>query len=302
MGKYLPVIKAAECGSLTRAAHALGYTQPSLGYIINNIEDELGVKLFYRDQKGVTLTETGHVLIEIMGQIEEMESRLRQTAQISQAGLFRVGVTPSVATQWIPSILAEFYRNYPDVMVKMVHQSYYLDGEVKIRDHDLDCCFFAGQCPTGMESIALHEDPYYLVVSAACDLASLQEVSVWDVVQQCQFILTNDSFDRDSPINHIYQAMKKNILLDFHPQENQAVIALVERGLGVALLPGMILMDLIGNRAVKVLRLTENLSRTVSVLCPRRAEQSYLTAPFLRITQQVVTQWKIRQKAGQGTT
>ena len=59
MGKYLPVIKTAECGSLTKAAHVLGYTQPSLGYIINNIEDELGVKLFYRDQRGVTLTENG---------------------------------------------------------------------------------------------------------------------------------------------------------------------------------------------------------------------------------------------------
>ena len=46
MGKYLPVIKTAECGSMTRAAQVLGYTQPSLGYIINNIEDELGVKLF----------------------------------------------------------------------------------------------------------------------------------------------------------------------------------------------------------------------------------------------------------------
>ena len=59
MGKYAPVIKTAECGSMTRAAQTMGYTQPSLGYIINNIENELGVKIFYRDQRGVTLTEAG---------------------------------------------------------------------------------------------------------------------------------------------------------------------------------------------------------------------------------------------------
>ena len=81
MGKYLPVIKTAECGSLTRAAHLLGYTQPSLGYIINNIEDELGVKLFYRDQRGVTLTEAGAPLLEIMKKIEAMEDHLRQMAR-----------------------------------------------------------------------------------------------------------------------------------------------------------------------------------------------------------------------------
>ena len=65
MGKYLAVIKTAECGSLTRAAQAMGYTQPSLGYIINNIEDELQVKLFYRDQRGMTLTETGKVVMKL---------------------------------------------------------------------------------------------------------------------------------------------------------------------------------------------------------------------------------------------
>lgn len=69
MGKYAPVIKTAECGSMTRAAQTMGYTQPSLGYIINNIENELGVKIFYRDQRGVTLTEAGVGLLEIMRQI-----------------------------------------------------------------------------------------------------------------------------------------------------------------------------------------------------------------------------------------
>ena len=65
MGKYLPVIRTAECGSLNRAAQALGYTQPSLAYIINNIESELEVKLFLRGQRGVTLTEEGTRLLAI---------------------------------------------------------------------------------------------------------------------------------------------------------------------------------------------------------------------------------------------
>ena len=80
MGKYAPVIKTAECGSMTRAAQTMGYTQPSLGYIINNIENELGVKIFYRDQRGVTLTEAGVGLLEIMRQIEAMEMRLQEAA------------------------------------------------------------------------------------------------------------------------------------------------------------------------------------------------------------------------------
>ena len=79
MGKYAPVIKTAECGSMTRAAHVLGYTQPSLGYIINNIENDLGVKLFYRDQRGVTLTETGSDLLKPMRKIEAMEDEMQES-------------------------------------------------------------------------------------------------------------------------------------------------------------------------------------------------------------------------------
>ena len=59
MGKYRPIIVTAECGTLTRAGKILGYTQPSLGYIISNLESELGVKIFHRDQRGVRLTEAG---------------------------------------------------------------------------------------------------------------------------------------------------------------------------------------------------------------------------------------------------
>ena len=90
MGKYAPVLKAAECGSMTRAAQTMGYTQPSLGYIINNIENELGVKIFYRDQRGVTPTEVGVGLLDIMRQIEAMENRLQETARVSKQELLRV--------------------------------------------------------------------------------------------------------------------------------------------------------------------------------------------------------------------
>ena len=86
MGKYAPVIKTAECGSMTRAAQTMGYTQPSLGYIINNIENELGVKIFYRDQRGVTLTEAGVGLLEIMRQIEG-----QQMGAAARGNFFRRG-------------------------------------------------------------------------------------------------------------------------------------------------------------------------------------------------------------------
>ena len=181
MGKYLPVIVTAECGSLTRAAQPLGYTQPSLGYIISNLEEELGAKIFFRSQRGMTLTDVGEKMLETMRKIEAMEEELVEQAQAGQGGLLRLGIFPSVAAQWMPAILAAFREEFPDTSIKLEHQHYYLDGEMGVKDHRLDCAFFTGKCPPGLAAFPLYEDRYYLVVSRDCELAELDQVPVEDV-------------------------------------------------------------------------------------------------------------------------
>ncbi|MCF0123530.1 MAG: LysR family transcriptional regulator [Ruminiclostridium sp.] len=294
MGKYLPVIKTAECGSMTRAAQALGYTQPSLGYIINNIESELGVKLFYRDQRGMTVTEAGSRLLEIMRQIEETEDKLREAALASQGALLRVGIVPSVACQWIPDALQRFYEKNPDVMVKMEYTHYYLDGELGVREHNLDACFFTGKNPVGMESIPLYEDPYYLVVSRESPLAQLDEVSVWDLLGKYKFIPTNESFDGESAIAAVYKAFERDNLLDVCPQENQMPLAMVARNLGITILPELDLMGRIPPPELRAVPLKEGFTRTVCFLCPRASERTLLTTEFLQVVQKTVEDWRVQ--------
>ena len=166
--------------------------------------------------------------------------------------------------------------------MKLENEPYYLTGELGVKEHKLDCCFFAGRCPSGLEALPLYEDLYYLVVGADSELANLQEASIWDMVDKYQFIPTNESTDTGSAIHEIYQQFAQSSHLDFQPQENQMAIGLVEKGMG--------------NRAVKVIPLKEKLARTVSLLCPREAERSQLTNVFLRLTRQQVEQWKQEQK------
>ncbi len=295
MGKYLPVIRTAECGSLTRAAHLLGYTQPSLGYIINNIEDELGVKLFYRDQRGVTLTGAGVQLLEIMKKIEEMDDLLHQTARAAAGGLLRVGIFPSVASQWLPAILREFYEKHPNALVKLSHQFYYLNGEIGVKDHSLDCAFFTGKCPPGLEAVPLYQDPYFLVVSQDHPLARQDQADLSALGEE-RFIPTNESFDSESAIWDVYQTFSQSNLVDFEPQENHMAIAMAEAGLGMTILPGLDLVDLSANHRVKALPLKEGLTRTISLLCPRESERPALASAFLSIAKTEVEQWRKKQE------
>ncbi|MBR2490121.1 MAG: LysR family transcriptional regulator [Ruminiclostridium sp.] len=292
MGKYLPVIVTAECGSLTRAAQTLGYTQPSLGYIISNLEEELGAKIFFRSQRGMTLTDVGAKMLQTMRKIEALEQELQEQAQVGQGGLLRVGIFPSVAAQWLPGILVDLRREFPDTTIKLEHQIYYLDGEIGVKEHRLDCAFFTGKCPPGLDRVVLYEDPYYLIVNSNSDLADLEEVSLEDVVGKYQFIPTHESFDSESAIWEVYHAFEKKNVVDVQPQENRMAVAMVEADLGITILPGLDAMDLGAPRNVKAIPFREGLSRTISLLCPKALEKSPLIAAFLRFTQKRVEAWK----------
>lgn len=292
MGKYLPVIVTADCGSLTRAAQTLGYTQPSLGYIINNMEEELGVKLFFRSQRGVTLTDVGERLLQTMRRIEDMEAALTKEARMSQEERLRLSVIPSVASQWLPGILAEFYREHPNSIVQLKHQFCYLDGEVGVKAHEVDCAFFAGICPAGLDLVPLYEDPYCLLVHADSELARMEEVSLEEVVGKYPFIPNPESFDRDSAIYGVYRSFDGTNVVECEAQEYRTAVAMVEAGLGITLLPGLDLPNLSVSRAVRVIPLKEKYTRTIGLLCPKGSEMSALTADFLRLTKQRVDAWK----------
>lgn len=293
MGTYRPIIVTAECGTLTRAAKLLGYTQPSLSYVISSIESDLGIKLFHRDQRGMRLTKAGTGVIDLMRQMEDMDQRLREIVYAQQKSLLRVGIFTGVSSQWMPGILSAFFRQFPETEVKLVQQRYYLEGEMGVKDRTLDCAFFLGQCPPGLESIPLHEDPYYLVVGEGCELYSRESVSLDELRERYAFIPTTESFDPGSAIwTQVFQDFSKGNLVDFEPLENQTCIAMVEEGLGVTILPELSLYDLLPGRRVRAIPLTDPITRTIHLLCPPKEERSVVMSAFLQLVQRRVQRWK----------
>ena len=69
-------------------------------------------------------------------------------------------------------------------------------------------------------------------------------------------------------------------------------VALVERGLGIAVLPGLALRDCLPGREVQLLPLKEGYVREIGLLCPKEPERSPLASAFLRMTQEQVELWK----------
>lgn len=298
MGKYLPVIVTADCGSLTRAGEVLGYAQPNMGHIVTRCEEELGVKIFTRNQRGMTLTETGEKLVKIMRQIDEMEYYLQETAKRLRKSLFRVGVFQSVATQWMPQIVDEFCREHPDTVLQMEYLGRYLDDELGVRESWLDCTFFSGtNIPSGMQCFPLLQDPYYLLVHADSPLAAQTAISLEEVSGQYPYIHTNEDFDWDESYKEIRKKFIESDLVKIYSPENNTAIALVAQGVGVSIVPELSLCHLSPELPVRAIPLREPVSRSISLLCPKELKNTALTATFLRLLQKRVEEWK-REHAG----
>ncbi|SFI50424.1 LysR family transcriptional regulator [Celeribacter neptunius] len=113
----------AEEGSLSAAARALKMSQPTLGRQVTGFEEELGVTLFDRGPRGLSLTPTGLALLEHMRRMGEAALEVTLTASgQAQAldGLVSVSVSELVAANYMPPVLKALRETAPQLQVELV--------------------------------------------------------------------------------------------------------------------------------------------------------------------------------------
>lgn len=119
--KIRALLQTARYGSINKAAEQLGYTQSGLTYLLNTLETELSVPLLQRGRNGVQLTSEAHGLLPYMENILKAEKVFDQQVlrKRSQDNVVRIGCYSSVAISWLPPVIKEFNRIYPDVAIDL---------------------------------------------------------------------------------------------------------------------------------------------------------------------------------------
>jgi DNA-binding transcriptional LysR family regulator len=111
-------VAIAEEGSLTRAAARLHIAQQSLSQQVRTLEAQLGVTLFERSSRGVTLTDVGAVLLRearpVLARAERAAEAVRRAARGEQ-GELRVGFLSTVANYFMPPVVRAFRERHPGV-------------------------------------------------------------------------------------------------------------------------------------------------------------------------------------------
>lgn len=119
-GKAL--LMAADLGSMTAAAEALGYTQSGITRMISSLEEEIGFPLLSRGKAGVKLTENGRLMIPAIRKMvnaAELVNQLAAEVQHVATGVITIGSYFSISALWLPKILSAFEKKYPKVSIRI---------------------------------------------------------------------------------------------------------------------------------------------------------------------------------------
>lgn len=111
---------AARLGSFTRAAAELGVSQPAVSHGIRTLEQQLGVRLFHREHRGVSLSEAGRYFFQELSigfdYIYRAAGELQRLQQ--DTPLVTLSVSTATATYWLLPRVADFKRRYPDIELR----------------------------------------------------------------------------------------------------------------------------------------------------------------------------------------
>lgn len=115
---YESFLAVAECGSISGAAKRLYVTQPAISAEIAQLERALKVRLFFRTNRGVSLTPEGEVLYEHVAKgfsfIRAGEEKMREISGL-RSGVLRIGASDMTLRFFLLDYIADFRQRYPDV-------------------------------------------------------------------------------------------------------------------------------------------------------------------------------------------
>ncbi len=159
----------AEEAHITRAAERLGIQQPPLSQQIRALEAELGVTLFKRGPRGVTLTAAGEVFLRETRAVLAGAARAAEKAQLAalgQQGEIAIGLTTSATLHpLVPTIIGAFGRAYPEVALE-IHEGNAADLTDALARSTLQACFLRAVVdrPPGIAFLELLEEDVLLAL------------------------------------------------------------------------------------------------------------------------------------------
>lgn len=283
--KYRALVKTIEYKSLTKAAEQLGYTQPGISHMILSLEKEFGFSLLVRQKDGIEATENAKEILpylkNIIAEEDKLEEMINQIKGV-ETGCVRIGAFFSVSIHWLPSIIQVFSKKYPNIELQLFEGDY---GEIMdwLREGKIDCALMSAPAPDKFEFLSFLEDPILAVLPKTHPLANHSIIKPADLVES-PFIIPTAGSDEDIWRVLIPEGLTPNI--KYRVKGDEMIIAMVAKGLGVSLMPQLLLHNLPETLITK--SLSPKYSRTLGLAIRSKKQAAPATKKFIEICESLL--------------
>lgn len=244
------LLEAIELGSLSKAGESLGYTQSALTQMMKSFETEIGFPLLNKTPRGVEPTSEALLLLPAMRQmLNDEQILLQEVDEIKgiHSGSIRMGSFTSTSIRWLPRVLRYFQENYPDITfdINECGQDEMLQG---IADGTLDIALMSDPETDAIDFVPILEEPLYVVFSREHDLSVYDYVPVSELKNHPCII---EAFDRDTHM--VYERAGVAPDVRYYSKDVVAILSMVQEGLGIAVLPELIIDQFPGDYDYRLL-------------------------------------------------
>ncbi len=238
--KYFAFVKTVEYGSFTKAAEILNYSQSGISRMINDLETDFKVSLLERDRSGIRLTSDGVTLLPLVRKIcddyQALQSKIDELNGL-ESGFIRIGTFSSVATHYLPSIIRRFQNDYPNIEYELLLGDYN-EIEKWISEGRVDFGFLRIPTLHEMETKFLKQDKLMVILPENHPMKNCDKFPVKKLSDYPFILLEKGS---KSEISTIFEKNKIVPNVRFTTWDDYAIMSMVESGLGISILPQLIL-------------------------------------------------------------
>lgn len=180
-------VTVAEQLHFRRAADQLGVAQPALSRAIRNLEQDLGVTLFERGNRSVTITKAGQVFEEsCRGILNALEHAVDQTrrAHHGELGSLRIGYTDNAIAGKLPSLLKAFQDHQPGIVLNPFHGPT-VEQLRRLELNEIDVGFVTGPVKkAGYEAVPIQSEAFVCITYSSHGLAHRRSVRLVELADE----------------------------------------------------------------------------------------------------------------------
>ncbi|MEI7429929.1 MAG: LysR family transcriptional regulator [Betaproteobacteria bacterium] len=234
--KYFMLV--SKLGSVTRAAEQCHIAQPAISIAIQNLEQELGVQLFERSHKKISLTSTGQLFLRRVEDIlERVDYSIKEMGDFKnlQRGIIRVGITPMLGAFLFPYILRKFREDHPLLELIVIEEgAISINALLEKGELDVGVVVVSEKDPQ-LEMSPIIKSEIYLCLSQDNPLASYKRIAFPRLRGQQFILFTEDTLSRKMILEECSRhQISPNIV--FSSNQITTILNLVERGVGISFL------------------------------------------------------------------